>query len=217
MKSAWTRFLSVAAVVSLLCAGTACNQKEQNEESTSSNTPVMDTTISQQAYLSELVDPATASTGIGEAPSAANPSAAAVGTSVNDAFFDDAVFVGDSVSLKLNYYVSDQRNTGNCLGKSKFLTSGSLGSAQALLAVSDESLHPTYQGQKLSIEETIANIGAKKVFIMLGMNDIAVYGIEGSVDNYEDLVNAILALSRCRNLCPVLHTHCHGVRAQCVE
>lgn len=170
----------------------ACRDEQEIPEAP---TMVMDTTISQQAYLSELVDPSKPTESSTEEDQTVVVPSASAGNPVSSSFFDDAVFVGDSVSLKLNYYVSDQRSYGDCLGKAKFLTSGSLGSAQALLAVSSESLHPTYQGQKLRLEETIANIGANKIFIMLGMNDIAVYGIEGSLDNYEELVEAILAKS----------------------
>ncbi len=190
MKKQFFRIAAVCLLALLVFSFAAC--KDKQEEPTEPSTMVMDTTISQQAYLSELVDPAQ-TTAPATQPQGEKPSPSQPGKPVNGMFFDDAVFVGDSVSLKLNYYVSDQRSYGDCLGKAKFLTSGSLGSAQALLAVSSESLHPTYQGEKLAIEDTIAKIGAKKVFIMLGMNDIAVYGIEGSLDNYEELVSNILA------------------------
>ncbi len=191
MKKQFFRLFAACLIALLVLGFSAC--KDKQEEPTEPATMVMDTTISQQAYLSELVDPAQPTVPVTQAPQGELPSPSQPGKPVNGMFFDDAVFVGDSVSLKLNYYVSDQRSYGDCLGKAKFLTSGSLGSAQALLAVSSESLHPTYQGEKLAIEDTIAKIGAKKVFIMLGMNDIAVYGIEGSLDNYEELVSNILA------------------------
>lgn len=187
MKNFLLRSTAMLLCVTALSAMTACKDKQPVAEETTP-TLVMDTTISQQAYESELVTPS-----VTTPPTTTAPTPLVAGNPVQGTFFDDAVFVGDSVSLKLNYYVSDQRNYGDCLGKAKFLTSGSLGSAQALLTVSSESLHPTYQGQKLRLEETIANIGAKKVFIMLGMNDIAVYGIEGSLDNYEELVEDILS------------------------
>ena len=188
MKKHFSRLFAVCLIAVLVFGFAACKGKQ--EEPSEPATMVMDTTISQQAYLSELVDP---SAGTTQAQQGERPSPTQPGKPVYEMFFDDAVFVGDSVSLKLNYYVSDQRSYGDCLGKAKFLTSGSLGSAQALEAVSSESLHPTYQGEKLPVEDTIAKIGAKKVFIMLGMNDIAVYGIEGSLDNYEELVDNILA------------------------
>ena len=44
---------------------------------------------------------------------------------VPEGYFDDAVFVGDSITLKLYHYVKDMRNQGTpCLGSAKFLTAG---------------------------------------------------------------------------------------------
>lgn len=116
---------------------------------------------------------------------------------VNDAdwsFFDDAVFIGDSVSLKLRNYVIEQRKTDpGFLGSAQFLTSGSLGSGNALWEVSDESVHPAFQGVKMRLEDSIPLTKAKKVFIMLGINDLNVYGIDGAIDNYTTLLELIQA------------------------
>ncbi len=108
---------------------------------------------------------------------------------VDGSYFDDAVFIGDSVSLKLAYYEA----AVNKLGGAQFLTAGSLGSGNALWAVSSKSVHPTYQGVKMRLEESVPLTGAKKLYIMLGMNDIAVYGINGAVNNMATLIEGILA------------------------
>lgn len=110
---------------------------------------------------------------------------------VDPSYFSDAVFIGDSVSLKLEYYDSAY----STLGGAKYLASGSLGSGNALWEISSDSVHPSYQGNKVYIEDGVAAIGAKKVYIMLGMNDIGVYGIDGSIENYKTLVSKILAKS----------------------
>lgn len=110
---------------------------------------------------------------------------------VDKSYFDDAAFVGDSVSLKLNYY---NASTG-VFGNAKFFTSGSLGAANALWDISSESVHPSYQGTKTLIEDCVALSGAKKVFIMLGMNDIGLYGMEESIENYKELIGRILEKS----------------------
>lgn len=111
------------------------------------------------------------------------------GAKVDASYFDDAVFVGDSVSLKLSYYEA----AVDLLGDAQFLTSGSLGSGNALWSVSNDSVHPTYQGEKMLLEESIPLTGAKKLYIMLGMNDIALYGLDGSVANLVTLIQKILA------------------------
>ncbi len=108
---------------------------------------------------------------------------------VDGSYFDDAVFIGDSVSLKLAYYEA----AVNKLGGAQFLTAGSLGSGNALWAVSSKSVHPTYQGVKMRLEDSVPLTGAKKLYIMLGMNDIAVYGINGAVNNMVTLIEGILA------------------------
>ena len=113
------------------------------------------------------------------------------GEAVDASYFDNAAFVGDSVSLKLSYYAAA---TG-ALGNAQFFTAGSLGSANALWEVSDESVHPSYQGTKMLVEDCIANSGAQVVYIMLGMNDLSLYGVDGSVENYKTLVERILEKS----------------------
>lgn len=99
------------------------------------------------------------------------------------------MFVGDSVSLKLEYY----EGAKNVLGNAQFLTSGSLGSTNALWEVSDRSVHPSYQGQKMRLEDSIPLTGAKKLYIMLGMNDIGIYSISKSVNNMVTLLQRIQA------------------------
>lgn len=116
------------------------------------------------------------------------PGAVAESPKVKSDYFDNVAFVGDSVSLKLSYYAA---STGS-LGKAQFFTAGSLGANNALWKVSDESVHPSYRGQKSLIEECIALSGADTVYIMLGMNDIGLYGIEDTVKSYETLVTRIL-------------------------
>lgn len=93
---------------------------------------------------------------------------------VDASYFDDVVFIGDSVSLKLQYFVRDMRKKDeNYLGGAQFLTAGSFSYINALKPVSSDSTHPTYQGSKMLLEDSIAACGARKLYIMLGMNDIA--------------------------------------------
>ena len=110
---------------------------------------------------------------------------------VSPTWFDDAVFVGDSVSLGLSYYEA----AADVLGKAQFLTAGSLGSGNALQPVSEKSVHPRYNGQKMKVEKAVAACGANKVYIMLGMNDIGAYGVDKSVQNFRTLCKKILTES----------------------
>lgn len=112
---------------------------------------------------------------------------------VDTTYFDDVVFIGDSVSLKLQYYVRDQRKSDeNFLGKAQFLTAGSFSYINALKAVSEASVHPSYQGTKMLLEDSIAASGAKKLYIMLGMNDIAGGRYDGTLSNLSTVISRIL-------------------------
>lgn len=115
------------------------------------------------------------------------PGAVPEGPRVDSSYFDDVVFIGDSISLKLTWYEAAM----NVLGNAQFLTEGSLGSGNALWNVSAASRHPKYNGEKMLLRESVPLTGAKKMYIMLGMNDIGVYGISGAVANLTTLINAI--------------------------
>ena len=102
---------------------------------------------------------------------------------VDSSFFDDAVFIGDSVTLKLSYYAASSGE----LGKATFLTRGSYGVNHAVT----DSMLLSFQGKEMKVEEAVKATGAKKVFIMLGMNDIALYGIDKTVENWKTLIDRI--------------------------
>ena len=130
------------------------------------------------------------------APVSATAGAVSASAKVNMSYLDDAVFVGDSVSLKLKLYAAKMRQSdAGFLGKAQFLVQGSMGSGNALQPVSSTSIHPSYNGKKMPVEDSIAEMGAKKVYMMLGMNDIAVYGIDGSARNMGVLIGRIRAKS----------------------
>ena len=116
------------------------------------------------------------------------------GARVDDSYFDDAMFVGDSVSLKLEMYVREQRQglEPDLLGKAKFFCAGSLGSGNLQSEIDEKSVHPSLKGQKMMLEDAVVSAKAKRVYIMLGMNDLAVYGIEGSVKNMMKLIRKVL-------------------------
>lgn len=113
------------------------------------------------------------------APVKAAPSTAAVSAS----FFDDAVFIGDSVTLKLSYYATDSGE----LGKAQFLVRGSYSVGHA----ANDSMLLTHRGSEMKIEDAVKATGAKKVFMMLGMNDIALYGIDQTIENWGKVVTRI--------------------------
>lgn len=159
------------------------------EQDTTAGTTEPITQDTTEATETDPVDPPVTTPNQGTFEPVDLSGALPAGAKVDASYFDDAVFVGDSVSLKLSYYEA----AVDLLGDAQFLTSGSLGSGNALWSVSNDSVHPTYQGEKMLLEESIPLTGAKKLYIMLGMNDIALYGLDGSVANLVTLIQKILA------------------------
>ena len=104
-------------------------------------------------------------------------------------WFNDAVFVGDSVTLKLSYYCAAHPEA---LGSAEFFCAGSLGYTNALWDLNDpEAVHPYYQGETHLAEDCAVLTGKHHVFIMLGMNDIGLYGTQGALDSCKTLVSRI--------------------------
>ncbi|MCR5635897.1 MAG: hypothetical protein K6F76_01775 [Clostridiales bacterium] len=178
---------SLALIICLIMAATlaACG-----EDNTKGNESSKDESYSVESISSEN---GTASEAFAESSAQGEN-----GEAVTAEFFDDAVFIGDSVTLKLSYYVDKIReNIGlECLGDATFLCSGSLGYANAQWDINEEdNVHPTYQGTKYLVQDGVKAIGAKKAFIMLGMNDFALYGIDETIDNAKSLINKIITES----------------------
>lgn len=107
-------------------------------------------------------------------------------------FFNDAVFIGDSVTEKLKYY-----NMANgSFGEAVFLSSSSLSAGNALWDLySPDAYHPTYQGSKVYIYDGVALSGKKKVFIMLGVNELGWVTAEECVGSMLKVTDAILEKS----------------------
>ena len=103
--------------------------------------------------------------------------------SVDASFFDDAVFVGDSVSVMLSYSAAE---TGE-LGKAQFLVKESF----SMLHAAKYSMNLEYNGTPMHLEDAIAACGAKKVFLMLGTNDMVYMPIGDTLENWRTVIGRI--------------------------
>ncbi len=110
--------------------------------------------------------------------------------SVDLSYFSDAAFVGDSVSMSLQYYCASTK----ALGDATFLCAGSLSPLNAHWPVSDESKHPVYKGTKMTVEDAVKASGARKVYIMLGVNSLS-FGLDDCVNDRVNLIDKISAKS----------------------
>lgn len=98
-------------------------------------------------------------------------------------FFDDAVFVGDSISYILFQYETIHGSLGN----PKFLTRG--GTSLNGFVLRYKNIY--YQGVEMYIEDAVAATGANKVFIMLGQNDLGYRTVDDTIASMETLIERI--------------------------
>ena len=132
---------------------------------------------------------------------------------VDAKWFDDAVLVGDSVTLKLSYYCESHPEA---LGQAQFFCAGSLGYTNALWDIDrEDAVHPYYKGATHLSEECAEQTGAKKVFVMLGMNDVGLYGADGALQSAKTLIANILkrtpdVLLYVQSTTPILQGHESG-------
>lgn len=111
-----------------------------------------------------------------------------------DAYYDQTVFVGDSVMVGFRNYAMHRSNT--YLGRIQFLASGSFSVHNALWPVTNpKSVHPLYQGQKRAVWESIGLIKPKRVFMFFGLNDMNMGPIESTCACYTQVIENIKASS----------------------
>ncbi len=102
---------------------------------------------------------------------------------VDDSWFDDAVFVGDSISVRLQLYSTAK----DLLGDASFLCATSLSPENVLSPVTEDSIHPSIGGQKVSVPDGLKMSNAKKIYIMLGINSLRA-GVDVTVKQLKNFI-----------------------------
>lgn len=88
------------------------------------------------------------------------------------AFFDDAVFVGDSIMQQWNNYTKARKAEGqDLIGNATFLAAQSYTLQRASRTDTWEGANLMVRGSRVSLSEGLVRREAGKVFIMLGVND----------------------------------------------
>ena len=68
-----------------------------------------------------------------------------------------------------------------------------MGYENALMDLSDDgNVHPMLGGEKITVDDGVYESGKTNVFIMLGMNDIGIFGPDDTVPYMEELTRRIL-------------------------
>lgn len=168
----WNRWTIAVLTLSLLLALAACgpaqDATDQTGEDSTTNQTGETTSPEDTQNTQENQDGQNGA----EAPAKTDTVPVPESAPVDAGWFDDAAFVGDSVSVTLANYNSSY----GTLGKAKFFCSVSLSQTNALSYQAGNERLPEYpagSGQHPRIEDGIAASGAKKVYLMLGMNCIA--------------------------------------------
>ncbi len=108
-----------------------------------------------------------------------------------DAYLADSVLIGDSIVLGYRNYCT--KSEEEALKSIKFLVAGNFSAHNAFWEVSSKSVHPLYQGEQRPVWESVSLVGAKNVFICLGLNDLNID--DKTCECYQQLISNILELS----------------------
>lgn len=108
------------------------------------------------------------------------------------AYYKDSVFIGDSIMVGFRNYSAKQTSYVHDI---PFLAVGSYSAFNAMKPVEGDNVHPAYKGEKCQLWDAVPLIGCKRAFILLGMNDISILGLDGARDQYKELIDKILETS----------------------
>ncbi len=116
-------------------------------------------------------------------------------------WFNDTALIGDSVSDGLRIYAAQKKKTEpNFLGELQFMTTISYSLSYA--SASNPKKLVKYDGHTYKPEDALAAMRAKKVFIMLGLNDIF-QAAEDNRTKYEKVIDNIRAKNRDIKICVI--------------
>jgi lysophospholipase L1-like esterase len=113
----------------------------------------------------------------------------------NDAYFDSAVFIGDSVMEGLRQYVASRRKTEKTLGEARFLSTTIGVSLADLTGDRNRGVSYCYKGEEKPVVDIVAEMGASRAFLMLSLNDLSEPEpvIPDIIDRYNRLTDTLQA------------------------
>lgn len=117
---------------------------------------------------------------------------------VEYSFFDEALFVGDSIMNQLSAYVNRVRTTQfDYMSLARFGGVGNYGINNALSTVTATSTHHVYQGVTMNTPDYIAKRNEESpvstVYLWMGMNDFNIFReADATVEAYSRLIDSIL-------------------------
>ena len=190
-RLAWKVCVCGWCVLTLLCVGCAAEATAQLPEAQQTATA---TAAQQTEAVTQTPEPTTEPTPTPAPTPTPSPTLEPVTDEMLDsgrfdAYFDDAVFVGDSITESLrNYCIAQQRDDEDFMGNAQFLAAVSM---SVRLASSDSRTLLQYRGNAVSVTEGLLKMGAGRVFIMLGVNDYAGKYPDATLAYFDTLIDAI--------------------------
>lgn len=129
-------------------------------------------------------------------PSLRQPEDADLGLGLYDSFFDDAVFVGDSVFSQLARYALERRQKEPAfLGKARFLVAGNYNLYLASHKKLGGDVFLRYRGRKTTVHDAMLAMHAGKAIVLLGLNDHAGSQLEKDIVRYAAIVDNVREVS----------------------
>lgn len=109
-----------------------------------------------------------------------------------DSYFNDTLFVGDSMTDLLSNFVRSKRYTEKeYLGNARFFGVSGMNIKIACLDDPKAGRFYTYQGKHVSISQLINACAPKRVFLMLGVNDVTDRPRETVLEHFALLIDAL--------------------------
>ena len=114
-----------------------------------------------------------------------------IGADVHDVFFNNSVFVGNSIMLHFSGYASAKRTTvPGFFGDAYFFAAASFSmyNNKHQKPSSPDCALPSYKGERLNIGEAVEKMEVKTVYLsLMALNDIALYsdGATGVAETYK--------------------------------
>lgn len=127
-----------------------------------------------------------------EIPSLRQPNDADLDAGIYDSYFDDAVFVGDSVTNQLFRYIREQRSKGKTpLGDVRFLAVDNYSIWIGCHSNLYGKVRLKYRGNEVTLHGGLNAMKAGKVFVLLGLNDHAGDQLEADVRRYGLIIDHV--------------------------
>ncbi len=120
------------------------------------------------------------------------PIVVTTGSRVDLSWFDDCVIIGDSLANGLMLYNDSHGELGNA----QFVCAACIGWVNSQYGMYQaNSFHPIYNGQQVFLYDAPALTNAKKVVVIMGINDICSYGIDNAFDSADSFISRVRELT----------------------